>query len=187
MNWIKNNIRDILWLVIVVVVVFAARAFLFTPVIVIGESMNPTLQDGEWLFSLKVGGINRFNIVALDAPDEGHEGEEYIKRIIGLPGDTITYQADILYVNGEAVDEPYLDEYKSELAYGEQLTEDFAEITVPEGYYFVMGDNRQNSKDSRYFGPIPESSITANAKFAMWPFDRFGELNIPEDTTASSN
>lgn len=184
-KWVTDNIRDIIWVVGIAVIMLTARLFLFTPVIVIGESMDPNLQNGEWLFSLKVGSVNRFNIVAIDAPDEGHEGEEYIKRVIGLPGETVTYQADILYIDGEAVEEPYLDEFKSELSYGEQLTEDFT-VDVPEGHYFVMGDNRQNSKDGRYFGPITESGIRANAKFAMWPFSRFGELYIPEDPIEES-
>ena len=95
----------------------------------------------------------RFDIVVFHAPEQ----KDYIKRVIGLPGDKVEYKNDTLYINGKAYSEPYLDEYKDELN-GGALTDDFTlkditeEETVPEGEIFVMGDNRRFSKDSRHIG-----------------------------------
>lgn len=166
--------KDVFWIVGILIVVVLLRLFIFTPIIVRGHSMDPNLQDGERLIGLKLGGVERLDIVALDAPNAS--GDEYIKRVIGLPGETVEFVGDVLYIDGEEMDEPYLDEFKAELPEGEQLTGDFS-YAVPEGQYFVMGDNRRNSNDSRFFGSIPADTITEVAKFAFWPLDRFGTVN----------
>lgn len=150
------------------------RFFLFTPIVVDGESMMPTLRHGDRMvvnkIGYEIGEPERFEIVVFHAPEQ----KNYIKRIIGLPGDHIEYKNDQLYVNGEAIPEPYLDQFKSELAEG-TLTEDFTleEKTqvseIPEGYYFVMGDNRRYSKDSRHIGLISEEEVIGTTNLVFWP------------------
>lgn len=149
--------------------------FVFTPVIVSGHSMDPTLQDRERVIAFKNSKVDRFDIVTFPAPDE--EKTSYIKRVIGLPGETVEYKDDQLYIDGKAVNEPYLDQFKSELDNGEFLTEQNFSYTVPEGTYFVMGDNRRNSKDSRMIGPITADSISGDVKFSFWPPSKFGLVN----------
>jgi len=160
-TWIK----DLIWYIFLVIALVLLRVFVFTPVTVSGESMMPTLVDGERNIALKMGDTKRFDIVSLVAPDD--PSKNYVKRVIGMPGDTVEYKDDVLYINGEKVDEPYLDEKKADLKEtnpNDNLTYDFTlksvtgKDTVPENTYFVMGDNRQNSKDSRFpeVGFIPK-------------------------------
>jgi signal peptidase I len=105
-----------------------------------------------------------------------------VKRIIGLPGDTISYKNDQLYVNGKAVDEPYLQKYKNALPEGQQLTENFSlksktgKLRVPKGELWVMGDNRKNSEDSRYFGFINEKSVVGKVSVRYWPFSEWSVM-----------
>src|SRR5690606_29210187 len=131
------------------------RVFLFTPIVVDGISMMPTLADGDKMIVNKIGYTigkpERFDIVVFHAPEQ----KDYIKRIIGLPGDEVEYRDDVLYINGKAIEEPYLDQYKAETI-ELPLTEDFTlegkiqSKVVPEGHVFVLGDNRRKSKDSRH-------------------------------------
>ncbi|WP_033543923.1 signal peptidase I [Planococcus sp. CAU13] len=154
------------------------RIFLFTPIVVDGESMMPTLEHGDRMIVNKIGynigQPDRFDIIVFHAPEE----KDYIKRIIGLPGDHIAYENDQLYVNGERVDEPYLDEYKEQVA--GTLTEDFTleekinASTVPEGTLFVMGDNRRASKDSRIIGVVPMEEVVGSTSLVFWPFTEAG-------------
>jgi signal peptidase I len=176
----KEILHTALYLIGFAIVLLLLRQFVFTPVIVKGHSMDPTLADGERVIALKNTDIRRFDIVTFPAPDA--PDKNYIKRVIGLPGDTIEYKEDVLYINGKKVSEPYLDEFKKELAPGAVLTEDFTlkEVTgaekVPKGEYFVMGDNRQNSKDGRIIGFIKDKDILGDVKFVLWPLNRFGTI-----------
>lgn len=152
------------------------RYFLFTPIAVDGESMMPTLEDGDRMIvnkiGYKIGEPERFDIVVFHAPEQ----KNYIKRVIGLPGETLEYKDDQLYINGEPIDEPYLGAYKAQITEG-TLTEDFklkdigVELDViPEGYVFVMGDNRRYSKDSRHIGLVEQKEIIGNTSLIFWPF-----------------
>ncbi|WJY28757.1 MULTISPECIES: signal peptidase I [Sporosarcina] len=157
------------------------RLFLFTPIVVDGVSMMPTLKDGDKMIvnkiSYTVGKPDHFDIVVFHAPEQ----KDYIKRVIGLPGDEIEYVDDVLYINGEAQKEPYLDTYKEDLA-GGTLTEDFTleekihRQTVPEGHVFVMGDNRRMSNDSRHIGAISIDQIIGTTKFVFWPMKDIGPV-----------
>ena len=170
-EWIKA-------LLIAVGLAFVIRYFFLAPIVVDGESMMPTLNDKDRMIVNKIGYVvgepERFDIIVFHAPEE----KDYIKRIIGLPGDTIEYKNDILYVNGEPVDGPYLDEFKGE--YKEQnldgtLTESFTladklgQETVPEGHLFVMGDNRRESKDSRHIGFVSMDDVIGKTSIIYWP------------------
>ncbi|GCF93624.1 signal peptidase I [Enterococcus florum] len=170
---VKELFKTLIYFVVLGVILIALRQFVFTPVVVKGDSMDPTLLDGDRVIALKNTDIKRFDIVTFPAPDD--PGKNYIKRVIGLPGDTIEYKNDQLYVNGEATDEPYLNEFKSQLTDGQPLTNDFnlrqlfGAEKVPEGQVFVLGDNRRISKDSRIIGMIQEDKIMADVKFVFWP------------------
>lgn len=154
------------------------RYFLFTPIAVDGESMMPTLEDGDRMIvnkiGYKIGEPERFDIVVFHAPEQ----KNYIKRVIGLPGDTVEYKNDQLYINGDPIDEPYLDAYKEQIIEG-TLTEDFTLMDIdvslnneiPKGYVFVMGDNRRYSKDSRHIGLIDQKEIIGNTSLIFWPFN----------------
>nr|WP_029326778.1 signal peptidase I [Bacillus coahuilensis] len=153
------------------------RVFFFSPIIVDGRSMMPTLENGERMImnkiSYQVGEPDYFDIVVFHATEE----KDYIKRVIGLPGDHIEYKEDVLYINGEAYEEPYLEPYKEELN-GFQLTEDFTlediigQSTVPEGQVFVLGDNRQVSQDSRMIGTVPMDEIVGKTSLVFWPISQ---------------
>lgn len=155
------------------------RFFLFTPIVVDGESMMPTLEHGDRMIVNKIGYSigepDRFDIIVFHAPEQ----KDYIKRIIGLPGDQIAYEDDQLYINGEAVEEPYLDIYKQGIT--GTLTEDFVledvtegQSTIPEGSIFVMGDNRRASKDSRHIGLISTDEVIGDTNFVFWPLAEAG-------------
>ncbi|QBP41479.1 signal peptidase I [Paenisporosarcina antarctica] len=158
---------------------FFIRYFLFTPIVVDGESMMPTLENGNRMIVNKigyeVGEPDRYDIVVFHAPEQ----KDYIKRIIGLPGDHVAYENDQLYINGKPQPEPYLEPYKSEINEG-TLTEDFTleertEMTViPDGYVFVMGDNRRYSKDSRLIGVISMEEIIGSTSLIFWPPNEMG-------------
>lgn len=164
------------------VLVIGVRYFLVTPIAVQGASMMPTLEDGEMLvvdkITPKITDFDRFDVIVFKATEE----ENYVKRIIGLPGDTVQYIDDVLYINGEKYDEPYLDDYKAALMDTGTLTEDFAleeylqQTVVPEDHLFVLGDNRRKSVDSRLpeVGFIPVNTVIGEARFVYWPLSEVG-------------
>ncbi|WP_188206365.1 signal peptidase I [Alkalibacillus aidingensis] len=162
---------------IAIVVVLVCRYFLMTPVSVQGESMFPTLEQNNKLVVTKITPLERFDLLVFDSPD--HDDEQYIKRIIGLPGDTVEMRDDVLIVNDEVYNESYVNkEVDGETP--EKITNDFTleDLTersvVPEGHYFVLGDNRMRSRDSRDFGFISEDLVIGEAKFRFYPFTHFG-------------
>ncbi len=184
-NMKKNWIYDLLWLVSVTIVLVGLRLYVFSPIEVQGDSMMPNLIDGEKAIAVKVGDIKRFDIVPLKAPD--NPSLYYIKRVIGLPGDTVSYNDDVLYINDTPLSEDYLNAYKQELkatGNNEPLTPDFTleelkgQQTVPDNTYFVLGDNRQVSKDSRSeeVGFIPAANIIGKAKVSFWPPSQWGMI-----------
>ncbi|MGX7162820.1 signal peptidase I [Enterococcus massiliensis] len=177
----KNEwLRSILFFLGVALILILLRSFVFTPVMVKGDSMDPTLQDGEHVIALKNTEIKRFDIVTFPAPDEA--GKNYIKRVIGLPGDSVSYKDDQLYINGKKFEEDYLQEYKDKLTDGAPLTNDFTMLdyfsseTIPDGKILVLGDNRRISKDSRMIGLIDEDAILGDVKFIFWPLNEIGTV-----------
>ncbi|GMB08480.1 type I signal peptidase [Thermolongibacillus altinsuensis] len=172
----KNEALE--WLKAILIAIALAggiRYFIFAPIIVEGMSMMPTLHDQDRMIvnklAYKIGEPKRFDIVVFHA----EEGKDYIKRVIGLPGDRIEYKNDTLYINGKAYEEPYLEEYKKQVIDG-PLTEPFTleeitggQATVPKGHLFVMGDNRRYSKDSRHIGFIPMEKVVGKTSIVYWP------------------
>ncbi|WP_181832979.1 signal peptidase I [Bacillus taeanensis] len=167
---------------ILIAIVLAAiiRIFLFANYIVDGQSMLPTMHDGDRLIVNKIvyqlKEPERFDIVVFHADEQ----RDYIKRIIGLPGDKITYKNDQLYVNGEKLEEQYLEDLKSTV-HNQLLTSNFTleeltgEAIVPENTVFVLGDNRQNSTDSRIIGFISMEDIVGEVNLKYWPL---GDLSL---------
>ncbi len=191
----KNNlfkeVVNILFSVLVAYLLFILiRTFLFFPFQVSGNSMVPTMQDGDRLILNRLGKVDRFDVVVFPAPDpEGKsENEEYVKRVVGIPGDEIIFQDDELFVNGEHVIEHYLEPLKELAAEGKQVTTDFTlkqipgsdSMVVPDAMYFVLGDNRDVSKDSRTFGFVPADDIEGTSSLRIWPLDRIGFLEKNE-------
>lgn len=146
-EWKKEGLEWVKAFAIGIIIFAFIRTFFFSNYIVEGESMMPTLQDGNKLvvnkLGYQVGELNRFDVIVFHA----NAKEDFVKRIIGLPGDKIEYRNDTLYINGHKYEEPFLDNYKRKSP-GLKLTGDFSlkEITgediVPEGKLFVLGDNR---------------------------------------------
>lgn len=163
MIFIKNIIKELVPYIIIVVVVVLIRSFIATPVRVDGDSMNKTFNDGDILILYKLSNIERFDIVVLH---EEADDEKIIKRIIGMPGDTVAIKDGDIYINDEKIDDEY--------AYG--MTSDYDRITLKDDEYFILGDNRLISKDSRYFGPVKEKDIKGKVIFRIFPFSKFGKI-----------
>lgn len=158
-------------LVFAFIIAIICREFLFSPTTVFGESMAPTFQDQERVVLSKTSAIQRFDVIVFNAPDQ--DNKKYIKRVIGLPGDRIEMRDDVLYINGQAFDESYLKENRDDNPFG-KLTGDISLQEVPKNSFFVMGDNRLYSKDSRHFGFISKDSIIGEVKFRFYPFQAIG-------------
>lgn len=167
------------------VIVFAISIFLFIYLLIMqphkinGSSMEPNFHDGEYLLTDKVsyrfGDPQRGEVIVFKAPPDFTE--EFIKRIIGLPGDKIMIKDGKTYLNGQEINEFYLPDYFITQA-GKVVTEG-TEYTVPEGTYLVFGDNRNHSYDSRNFGPISRDKIVGRAWFIYWPPTNMGIISYP--------
>jgi signal peptidase I len=149
--------------------------FLYQPVKVEGTSMAPLLSDQERIFINKFvyrfEDIHRGDVVVFWYPLD--RSKSFIKRVIGLPGETVDIRHGLLYVNGQLIPEPYVPPQYTDVT-------DFGPIKVPKDSYFVMGDHRISSNDSRVFGPVASQFIYGRAVFAYWPVDHFGSLSTTE-------
>ncbi len=153
--------------IIAVILALLIRFFVFSPFNVSGPSMSSTLHDGDLVI------VNKL-ITRIKAPERGDiivfhatEDKDYIKRVIALPGETVSAQNNQVRINGESLDEPYID--------AGNRTDDFSPVRVPEGHVFVMGDNRRDSTDSRSstLGPVPIDKIVGRADLVFWPLKDF--------------
>lgn len=152
---------------IAILLAFLLRTFVFATSIVEGDSMHPALEDGERIvfnkFIYFVSNPNRGDIVIIQHPQKN-----YVKRVIGLPNETIEMRNHTLYIDGVEQKDAFVDEYDV------LLTGNFGPITIPEDSYFVMGDNRAISKDSRNgLGFIDRSDIIGRSEFIIYPFDEW--------------
>lgn len=160
------------WLItifITIILIAVIRTFVFSPVIVEGESMLPNLQNGDRLFINKFdkhfGELERFDVVVFKVKKDKY----YIKRIIGMPGDDVRYENQVLYINGEPIEEPYIIPHEFQKDF--TIKSLYGYDVIPEDYYFVLGDNRANSNDSRkrFIGLIHEDKILGSANLVVWP------------------
>ena len=167
----KKVIKELYPYVVIVVVVVLIRSFIVTPVMVSGSSMRPNLTDKEVLLERKIGynekSIKRFDIVVIK---EGKE--EIIKRIIGLPGEHVSYKNNKLYINDELVKE----NFKFYNTVDFNLEQICSCSKIPEGKYLVLGDNRPVSKDSRIIGLIDKNDILGKASIRIWPISKIGSI-----------
>lgn len=161
---IKDSLKELIPYVIVILAVVLIRTFLVTPIKVNGTSMVDTLQHGDTMIlnkiSMKFRDIKRFEIVVIKTSDS-----YLIKRVIGLPGETIEYKDGILYIDDKKVKDPY---------YKENNTIDFEKVTIPKDHYFVMGDNRGDSIDSRIIGCVEKEDILGTTKVIIFPLSDIG-------------
>ena len=177
---VKQEVISWLYAIVVgVLITIGLRYFIYTPIIVDGASMMPTISDGDRVIVNKIlpklSQYNRFDVVVFRATEDTN----YIKRIIGIPGDKIEYINDELFINGQKYEETYLDGHKASLMDDGTFTEDFRledyleEETVPKDCYFVLGDNRRRSVDSRdaSVGFVSVDQIIGSVDLIIWPLN----------------
>ncbi|MBZ8176116.1 signal peptidase I [Staphylococcus delphini] len=186
----KETMEWLLSIGLALLIVGLLYAFVIKPYNIKGDSMDPTLKDGERVIVNKIGKtlghLDNGNVIVFHAD----ETNDYVKRIIGKPGDHVVYKDDQLYLNGKKVDEPYLDYNLKHKTY-EQITGSFdskdlpgsnGQEQIPKDKYLVLGDNREVSKDSRAFGLIDKDQIVGKVAFRFWPLSEF-KINFNPDHT----
>ena len=176
--------------VVSAIVILLFVNFVAHPVRVDGRSMYPTLKDGEFGFTnvggVLLNGVERGDIVVVTMEEEGQK-THWVKRVIGLPGDTVSCVNDVVHINGKVLDETkYIDpDYRQSLVdkfgYFNKVPNadntnvvDFEEVKLKDDEYYVMGDNRPYSKDSRYVGPVKKSQIFAKKMLVLLPISDIG-------------
>ena len=162
----NKALKEILSYVFIIIIVLLIKWFIATPINVVGESMIPTLKDGDMMLldeiSYRFSDIKRFDIVVVKSKDG-----LIIKRVIGLPGEKVKCKNGDIYINNKKLRENYDHAY----------TEDFDEIKISKNNYFVLGDNRVNSMDSREYGTFDKKKIRGKTHIILFPFSRFGNIN----------
>lgn len=167
---IRKILRDVLPYLIVILLVVIVRIFIITPAVVDGNSMLPGLQDNNIIIlnklDYKLNDINRFDVVIVN-----YNGEKLVKRIIGLPGEHVEYKDNNLYVNGFIISE----DFNHETTHDFKL-ESIGYLSIPGDKYFVVGDNRNNSTDSRVLGLIDRNDILGSVSFRIFPVSKIGKI-----------
>jgi signal peptidase I len=178
-RWFLITIYDFLETTTVAFAIFiVAYLFLFQTMEVQGSSSYPTLETGERIivdkFTPRLDEYQRNEFVIIQSP--GDQNIDYIKRIVGLPGEQIKISQCRVFINNQVLNEPYL--LPSVCTRGGQYLAEEKSLSIPTNYYFVMGDNRLHSSDSRDFGPIGKDKVVGKAAYRWWPPDRVGKLDI---------
>ena len=165
---ILRKLKDIYPYIVVILIVILIRTFLVTPARVDGSSMEPTLSNNNLVIlnklDYRLNDIKRFDIVVVK-----YNNEKLIKRVIGLPGEHIEYLDNTLYVDGVIVGENFKHARTNDFK-----IETLGRINVPADTYFVVGDNRGNSSDSRMFGPVDKKQILGSVSFRFFPITKIG-------------
>lgn len=160
MERFKKIIKENYSYILIITVIILIRTYIVTPIRVNGTSMYPTLKQNEIMILNKIGlksGIDRFDIVVVKT-----DNNRIIKRVIGLPGESVMYEDGKLYINGKYVED----------SYSLSETKDFDNIVLKEDEYFVLGDNREVSKDSRIIGPVNKEQILGKTRLVIFPFTK---------------
>lgn len=174
-------------IVLTIIIFVGVQTFVAQPFKVDGGSMETTLLPDEHVLVDKLTPrwmpYERGDIVVLDPPDAaGGGGTPFIKRVIGVAGDVVSIEDGFVYVNGDRLDEPYLFKQNGVAEPTEPSPGGATEWLVPEGQVLVFGDHRQDSSDSRHFGPVEVSHVIGRAWLRYWPLDVFGPIAGPRDT-----
>lgn len=171
MDWlsIREFIIDFVKLIIVIIIILFLMIYVVSVTQVVGNSMNSTLENGDVLilnkFKYRFTDIKRGDIISLEYDDTKY----LIKRVIGLPGDSISIRDNTLYINGELYVENYLNEG---LEYDDFELSSLGYTTIPDNMYLVLGDNREDSLDSREIGLIKKENIIGKVSFRIWPLNK---------------
>lgn len=182
---IKPIIKDIISYALIIIAVILIRLFIFDPVRVDGPSMDKTLKDGQVLILNKIGykkaEIKRYDIVVADVCLDGTSSckktERVVKRVIGLPNETIYAKDGKVYVNDVDVDDSFVSSDTEDFDIGEKN----GLIKIPGDSYYLMGDNRVISMDSREFGPVKRSQIKGKASLRIWPLNKIKVFNSKKE------
>lgn len=165
----KSAILDIVWTLLIAVAAFVALRVSILTIKIDQTSMEPNIYPGYWVvlskLSYRFGDPQRGDVIVLHAPPTVEAGKDFIKRIIGLPGDTVEIKNETVFVNGVPLQEPYL---------AAPATYTMAPVKVPPGQYFVLGDNRDISVDSHYGWFVPRNTIVGKAWIIIWPPGKWG-------------
>ena len=176
-NFLIDTIQTLLLVFAVFLVIYV---FLFRPFRVSGNSMDPTFFDKQYILTniitLKFGNPQRGDVIVFKAPLDPEK--DYIKRVIGVPKDTVFIKDGEVYVNGVLLDQSKYQKL-SDKTYGGSFLKEEESVTVPPDSYFVMGDNRSGSSDSREWGFVPIKSIIGKSFFVYWPLDKMQLVKNP--------
>lgn len=160
-----KKVKEYFWYIIILIVVILVKSFVVSTVRVNGNSMYKTLHNKDLMILNKIKynfkNVERFDIVVVK-----YENHYIIKRVIALPGEVIEYKDNVLYINDRKVQDKY-----------NSIEQDNFSLELGNDEYFVMGDNRGDSLDSRIIGPIDKDDIMGNSEFIIFPFTRFGKTN----------
>lgn len=160
-------LRELLETIVLSLVIFLLIRLVIQNYRIESHSMQPNFYEGEFILvnklAFKLGEPSRGEVIVFHNP--GNVEEDYIKRVIGLPGDVVEIRNQIIFINGQELAEPYATN---------PFNDNYGPITVSDNHLFVMGDNRGNSSDSRRIGPIPEELIVGQAWLRVWPFNKWG-------------
>jgi len=169
MNWKREILEWAVTFLLALAIALPIRAFVFSPFVVDGHSMDDTLANREVMFTTKydyrLGDPSRFDVVICRYPGRR---ENFVKRVVGVPGDTVAVQNGDLYINGERYDEEYI---KHRPNYSMEA------YTVQADEYFVLGDNRANSNDSHLIGPLKREQIIAHVRSVFFPLNRIRAIS----------
>jgi len=177
----SSLLREVAEVVVLAIILYFAISFAVQAVHVEGLSMYATLDDNDYLIANKIDyrlhPPQRGDIIILRPP--ASNSTDFIKRVIALPGERLLIRDGIVYINGHKLDEPYLPEAWTTLNNPAPWSVGDGAV-IPANEYFVMGDNRNRSQDSRIFGPISRDRIDGRAWFRIWPLDHFGNIYAQE-------
>lgn len=172
MDWleIKEFVKDTAKIILFIIIALLLIQYVFSVTKVVGDSMNPTLKNDDILFlnklKYRLGKVERGDIISLKYADTKY----LIKRVIGLPGETIEIKNSTLYINNQKTEESYIDDT---LVYKDFYLKDLGYEKIPEDMYLVLGDNRLNSLDSREIGLIKKEDIIGKVAIRFWPLNKF--------------
>lgn len=180
---LKSNIIELIeFVAIMAAILVVIRFFVAEPHKVSGSSMVPNFHDQDFIITnklaVKIGDLKRGEVIILTNPR--NKDQVFIKRIIGLPGERLRLLNGVVYINVQPLEEPYLPANLK--TPGESFLQEGEEVVIPDGQYFVMGDNRVASSDSREFGPIGRNLIIGQAFLRYWPLNQLGFISIGESS-----